>query len=302
MKISIIILSYNGISDHLKETLDAVFMQKTDYTFEILVIDSGSVDGTIEFLRENKNLRLHQIPNSEFGHSKTRQLGAELVDGDIAVFLTQDAVPMDNLWLQNLVENFSDKDVVGVCSRVLPRRDANVLKKIEVMSDLSARSERIEAQLGDNETDSDLSFGEKRRRYYFFNDVSSAIRRKFLLENPFPDVEFAEDVEFAKVALSKGKRIVFEPTSAVLHSHKYEILKTYKRNFVDAIYHREFLGVKSVPSFYRFIFNILYLIRRDIIEIDNYGVAFFEKLKAFAYSPVIHFAEQLGQYNGSNKK
>lgn len=300
--VSIFFPLLNGISDHFKETLDAVRKQKVDFLLEIIAIDSGSTDGTVEFLKKQPDIRFSQIPNSEFSHGGTRQRGAEMAKGEFVAFLVQDATPVDENWLEKLVRNFDDPEVVGVCSRVIPRKDAHILKKIEVNNDLSGRMERIEAKIENKDDFEKLTFPEKRSNYYFFNDVSSAVRRVYILKNPLPSINFAEDVEFAKKALENGKKIIFEPDAIVRHSHEYEIVKTYRRNLVDSQYHRDNLGIKNVPTLKNVFQNVAKLIRRDWHEMKKYDPSFFDKLTAILYSPLIHFAEQLGQYRGTKEK
>lgn len=299
VKISIIFLTFNGLKDHFRETYKAVLNQNTDLAYEIIAIDSGSSDGTVEFIKSTPRIRLYEIPNSQFSHSRTRQLGAQLAKGKYLVFLTQDATPTNRKWLDSLIKNFKDFEVVGVCSRIIPRLNACLLRKIEVNNDLSGRTQKIIAQIKNKEGFEALNFSEKRKNYYFFNDISSAIRRNFIMQNPFPVVEFAEDVEFAKIALNKEKKVVFEPDSIVYHSHSYEIIKTYKRNLVDSTYHKENLGIKNVPTLKSVFLNVIMLIRRDISEIGNYEATIGKKIGAIIYSPIIHFFEQWGQYRGT---
>jgi len=298
-KVSIFFPLLNGLSDHFEETLEAVRKQKVDFLFEIVAIDSGSTDGTIEFLKKQSDIRFGEIPNSEFSHGGTRQKGAEMAKGEFVVFVTQDATPKDENWLANMVRNFEDEEVVGVCCRVIPRKDAYILKKIEVNNDLSGRTERVEAKIKNKEEFEKLSFPEKRCNYYFFNDVSSSVRRNYILQNHLPPINFAEDVEFAKKALDNGKKIIFEPEAIVHHSHKYEIVKTCKRNMVDSQYHKNHLGIKNVPTMKNVFQNTKMLVKRDWQEMKKYNSNSFEKLKAILYSPLIHFAEQWGQYKGT---
>lgn len=298
-KVSIFFPLLNGVSDHFEETLEAVRNQKIDFPFEIIAIDTGSIDGTVEFLKKQSDIRFSEIPNSEFSHGGTRQKGAEMAEGKFVVFLTQDATPKDENWLTNIIRNFDDLEVVGVCCRVIPRKDAHILKKIEVNNDLSGRTERIEAQTKNKEAFEELNFPEKRCNYYFFNDVSSAVRKEYIMQNPLPSINFAEDVEFAKKALADGKKIIFEPEAVVCHSHKYEIIKTYKRNLIDSQYHKDNLGIKNVPTMKNVFQNTKMLVKRDWREMKKYKANRFEKLSAMFYSPIIHFAEQWGQYKGT---
>src|SRR3954468_12930124 len=87
---------------------------------EILVIDSGSTDGSLEIARA-AGVTLHEIPPQEFGHGRTGNLAAELATGDIIAFLTQDATPVPG-WLAALREAFAvSPDVGAVFGPHLPR-------------------------------------------------------------------------------------------------------------------------------------------------------------------------------------
>ena len=59
---------------------------------EILIVDSGSSDRTVELARA-AGARVVAIPPEDFNHGRTRNLAAELATGDVLCFLTQDATP-----------------------------------------------------------------------------------------------------------------------------------------------------------------------------------------------------------------
>ena len=104
IEVSIVIPSYNGGEDFTK-CLQMVFEQKVSFPFEVIVIDSGSTDGTLDFLK-GYPIRLKQISPKEFNHGLTRNMGMELARGRYVVLMTQDAIPADNYWLENILVNF----------------------------------------------------------------------------------------------------------------------------------------------------------------------------------------------------
>src|SRR5438105_349485 len=110
--VTVAVLTYNA-EEFLRDLLKAIETQKTQRKVEILVIDSGSSDQTLEILKDFSDVRLHQIPNSEFGHGKTRNQAVELASGEFVLFLTQDAVPAHEYWLESMVEPFEISDKVG---------------------------------------------------------------------------------------------------------------------------------------------------------------------------------------------
>ena len=103
---SVVILTYNG-EQHIDEILASLTTQRFDGTYEILVIDSGSTDSTLDLIAKYPSVRLVQIPNSEFGHGKTRNLGAHLAKGRIVAYLTHDATPASNRWLHEITAPFA---------------------------------------------------------------------------------------------------------------------------------------------------------------------------------------------------
>src|SRR5215470_3609761 len=98
---------------YLEEVLSAVRGQKIDRELEILVIDSGSTDGSLS-IAERHGARIHEIPKSEFSHGGTRNLAMKLADGDHVAFITQDATPAHERWLGALLEGFRRADDVAL--------------------------------------------------------------------------------------------------------------------------------------------------------------------------------------------
>ena len=101
---TIVIPTFNG-EEFLIEVIEAIFNQKTTKTYELLIIDSGSTDRTLEIIAKYPKIRLHQIPNKEFGHGRTRNLAVEMANSEFVVFLTQDATPSHDQWLDYLLES-----------------------------------------------------------------------------------------------------------------------------------------------------------------------------------------------------
>ena len=103
--ISVVIPVKDGGAD-LVRCLDAIGRQVVESEVEVVVVDSGSRDGSAELAR-SRGARVHEIPASEFGHGRTRNLGAELAQGEILVFTSQDAFAADETWLATLVRSLS---------------------------------------------------------------------------------------------------------------------------------------------------------------------------------------------------
>ncbi|MDX9913044.1 MAG: glycosyltransferase [Candidatus Moranbacteria bacterium] len=290
LDVSIVFLLFNGLSDHFEETLKMVRNQEIDKSVEITAIDSGSTDGTVDFVRKNNDINLYQIPNFEFGHGKTRQTGVELASGKYIIFLTQDAIPANEFWLEKLIEKIeSDEKIKAVCSRIIPRKDALAIRKYGILGEWSASENDFVIE--------DFNLGDYRN-----HDISTLYDRNFLLKNGFDDVSFGEDVLIAKKILASGNKTAFASKSVVFHSHDYEIKKTYKRNLIDGEFNKIYLNKKTVNSIIRLFGLTAKSFLRDLkLLIKDRDINFFEKIINLIYSPVIHFAEMLGQYRGNKK-
>lgn len=211
IKISIVIPVKNA-GAAFGETLSAIFGQRGIPPLEIIVIDSGSTDITLELCHQYP-VTLVQIPPSEFGHGRTRNYGASIAHGDLLVFLVQDAVPSGTDWLKNLLRPLEmNQQIAGSYSRNVPRTDAPRRQALEIERYFQPQ-QRLQSSPAD----------------HIFSNVSSAIRKKVLDEIPFPAVEFGEDQFWAKNVLAAGYLIHYEPTSIVIHSHHDGLKKAFQR-------------------------------------------------------------------------
>jgi rhamnosyltransferase len=220
--ISVLIPVKNGGAD-LVRCLEAISAQKVDDEVEIVVVDSGSGDGSADRARE-LGAEVHEIPASEFVHGATRNLAARLSHGDVLVFTTQDAVPADDQWLARLVRALNGDDIAGAYGRQLPHEDATPPEQffLDFMYGDTPRVQRLGGI-------AELSFEQT-----LFSNVNSAIPRKVWEANPFrDDVTMSEDQEWSRRMLLAGHTIVYEPEAAVRHSHAYTLRGAFRR-FYDS--------------------------------------------------------------------
>jgi rhamnosyltransferase len=229
--VSIVIPVKNG-GDIFEEALTAVFAQNTSYSFEVVCIDSGSTDDTLETIGKF-DCKLIRIPPEEFGHGKTRKLGAEESSGEFLVFLTHDATPANGSWLQSFIEAMeADPEIAGGFGKHVPYPDADIFTKRDLT--------RHFANFGEENTVFQLT-DENRTRYEaelmyrmhlcFFSDNNSCIRRSAFEAHPYRDVAFAEDQVWAKEMIELGAKKLYCPNATVYHSHSYTAAETAARAF-----------------------------------------------------------------------
>ena len=226
----------------LRKLVPAVLSQAYDGRVEIVAVDSGSVDDTVDVLLEHR-ATVVEIDPADFNHGRTRNLAAQHARGDVLVFLNKASLPAGREWLARLVAPLcDDARVAGVTSRVAPLPTADVLVQRDVLRSPSGSRERIVRRLEDVEAFRRLPEPE-RRLLVNFHTVGCAIRRSALRAHPFREIAtIGEDMAWAQDVLEAGWTIVHEPASVVLHSHAYGPLEILRLNVDDGIANRAIVG------------------------------------------------------------
>jgi rhamnosyltransferase len=242
--ISIVIPVRNGGAE-LARCLDAIATQQIDDEFEVLVIDSGSTDGTPQLARD-RGARVHEISASDFHHGATRNLGAQLARGELLVWTTHDAYPDSTDWLARLTAPLreSEPDVAGVYGRQVAHLDASPPERyfLDFLYGTGGRLQRAGAV-------EDLTM-----ETTLFSNANSAMSRQLLLDEPFAeDILIAEDQDWSRRMLLAGKSVRYVPEAAVRHSHPYTIFTAFRRFFESGVAgSRTFLaGGRSAQSVLR---------------------------------------------------
>jgi rhamnosyltransferase len=219
-ELSVLLLTKNGGRD-LERLLRALYSQKCAVPFEVIAIDSGSTDGTLDLLQRFP-VRLEHIPSETFHHARTRNFAASLASGGILIFLSQDAIPVSDTWLNTMISNFDDPKVGAAYGRQLPKPESS-MERGDALATLYGGEKIVKDPAHRN----GMGY-----RFYHFSDVNSAIRRSVWEMTRFPaDLKIFEDLGIAKRILDAGWKIVYEPEAAVFHSHHFSATQLFKRYF-----------------------------------------------------------------------
>ena len=194
--------------------LKAVFAQKTDLKFEVVVCDDASTDRTRE-VAARFPVRFFERPAGPYRPGRTLNPLVRAAKGDIVVFNNSDAVPLDERWLDELVKPLlAGSRHVFAFANQLPRADAQALVRKD-----------NERAFGDGKVQATWRF--------FFSLASSATWRQNLLEVPFDeDIQYSEDVAWAWRNSRREVdpvKIVYCPDARVEHSHNYTLKELAKR-------------------------------------------------------------------------
>ncbi len=173
------------------------------------------------------HVEVHHLDRKEFDHGGTRDRAAALLEGDLVLFMTQDAVPKDNSLVENMVQAFEDDQVAAAYARQLPNKDCRILEQYTRSFNYPEKSSVKSFK--------DLpTYGIKT---FFCSNVCAMYRRKDY--ESFGGFEkhtiFNEDMIFAGKLIQNGKKIAYVAEAQVIHSHNYGNSEQFRRNFDLAV-------------------------------------------------------------------
>lgn len=192
-------------------------------------------------LKLDNQLEVHTISKREFDHGGTRDFGISLTDTEFVLFMTQDALPVDEYLIKNLLYPFSDSAVAVSYGRQLPNEQADPLERYTRSFNYSSKS-RVKS-LADLE--------ELGIKTFFCSNVCALYRRSTYdkLGGFIKKTIFNEDMIMAGTIIKAGYKIAYQANAGVIHSHNFTGGQQFKRNFdlaVSQVQHPEvFAGIKS---------------------------------------------------------
>jgi len=225
--VSVIIPVYNG-GDDLKKLIAVLNAQTKVKKLEIIVIDSGSQDGSVEFLK-NKEVCLIEIKKEEFSHSKTRNLGAEKASGDILVFMTQDALPPDFDWIFKLIRPIFMHGAAAATCIEKAKDGCSIFTGVEN----SEYRNFFRCNTGDRIVR--LPKGKPlgvRKREALLSDVACAVKKDIFLIFLYRG-GFAEDLDLSIRLLQSGESIAILSSVQIIHSHERPGLYYFSRSYIQ---------------------------------------------------------------------
>jgi rhamnosyltransferase len=246
-RVSVVIPTRNGAAT-LPRWLDRIERQEVSGGLEIVAVDSGSTDGTLDLLSP-KVTTLLRVALDDFNHGATRNLAIARARGTLVVLTVQDALPETDGFLAALTAPFADDPAVaGTVARQLPAEGASPLARHYLSLWPAAAEATWRSRLDGGDRELAALTPHERLHRAVFDNVASCLRRSTWERHPFRPTLIAEDLAWGLEVLLSGHTIHYVPQAVVRHSHDrpaaYELART---RLVHARLHALF-GLETIPT------------------------------------------------------
>jgi glycosyltransferase involved in cell wall biosynthesis len=276
MLVSIVIRTLNEAA-YLEELLQSVKMQnKEDFEVEVVVIDSGSNDRTLNIVQDYR-CRLTSITKDQFTFGRSLNMGSDFADGDILVYISGHCIPTDVNWLKNLIKPLRD-GVAGFSYGRQIGRDTTKYSERKIFNKYFPDYSKIP------------------QNDFFCNNANSAIQRKVWKKFKFDEeLTGLEDMELAKRYCEEGGKIAYVADATVYHIHNEKWKQTRLR------YEREAIALQKImPEVQVSLLDMTRYICASIIS--DIQAAFYDRCFMKELLGIIKFriAQYFGTYRGNH--
>ena len=267
--VSIIILNWNGM-EHLEVCLKSALAQNYD-NLEVIVVDNGSTDGSIEYIRKEFQGRVKLIVNSEnVGFAKGNNIGFENSSGKYVIALNNDT-EVDSNWVRSMVEVAEDNCDVGMlASKILSffnRTEIDCVGHLIYPDGLSRGRGRGEIDQGQYDSIDEVVFPSGCAAFY---------RKEMLDEIGYFDDEFfiyVEDTDLGMRGRLAGWKCLYVPNAVIYHKYSATMGGYTPRKAFLVERNRIWFAMKNLP-FSLLLTSFYYTLARYLLQ--AYG-AFFHR-------------------------
>ena len=275
MSVSVVVRAYNE-GAHIGRLLEGLSKQ-TVVPDEILLVDSGSTDDTVEIAR-SLGCKVVTIAKTDFSFGRALNRGCEAASGDVLLIVSAHVYPVYDSYVEHMLGAFSRPDVAVAYGR----------------------------QIGDERT----KFSESRvmlrwfpseniwdQGHPFSNNANAAVLQSWWARIRYESLTGLEDLDFAKKVISEGGKVAYVADAPVVHVHE----ETWSA--VQNRYRREAIAyARIMPDAGFGLGRAIVLAASNIISDYRHAIAT-RKLRAnFLGIPRFRFAQFIGAWQGFRQR
>ncbi len=279
MNVSLVIRTKNEAGS--LEPLLEMTKKQTVQPVDIVLVDSGSTDRTVEIAR-SFGCHVIEIPPESFTFGYSLNVGLEAARGDVAVGISAHCLPENDRWIEELVRPFTDERVAGTYGQQIPFDDAGIIER-----------KGLKEAYPDGDASCDTG-GE------LFSNAHNAVRLDVWRKMDFDEVlTGAEDIEWAIRARERGYKIVYTPKSRVFHSHRETLRGVTKRFYREALALGMFdTGFSRSYGLFGAVLRWVKAVLLDYLFLFTNFVSFSFFIKWLIFIPVFRAGVYYGQLRG----
>jgi glycosyltransferase involved in cell wall biosynthesis len=228
--VSVVIPTKNG-GENFRRVLAAIANQVGFRQIEIIVVDSGSTDNTVE-LADQFGAKVIKILPEEFSHSYARNFGASYASGEYLLFTVQDALPPSDSWLYELFSVIEKNDVVAVSCAEFPCATTDLFYRAISWNHYNFleidKQDRIMRYMG---SEDHLTL----RKNGQLSDLACLISKKVFSKYKYK-TDYAEDLDLGLRLIKDGYQIAFLGSTRIIHSHNRSAYYYLKRGYTANVF------------------------------------------------------------------
>jgi rhamnosyltransferase len=237
---SLVIRAYNE-QEHLGRLLTGI-LQQTIQDVEIILVDSGSTDGTLEVAAQYP-IRVEHIASQEFTFGRSLNRGIAAASAERIVIASAHVYPVYPDWLERLLEPLTDPKVALSYGKQRGNHHSQYSERQIFTRWYPDKAPR-------------------RQVHPFCNNANAAIRRSLWQARPYDEtLSGLEDLDWANWAVSQGYQLAYVPEAEIIHIHNETPRGVYNR------YRREAIAYKHIFPHERFgAWDLLRLVATNILS------------------------------------
>ncbi|GAB3940689.1 glycosyltransferase [Spirosoma harenae] len=241
MKCSIIIRAFNE-GKHIGKLIDGIASQETSHSIEIILVDSGSTDDTVQ-IAESKGVLCVHIRPDEFSFGRALNIGCQRATGEILLFASAHVYPVYTSWIDKMLAPFADNKVALSYGRQIGNKFSK-FSEHQLFAKWFPKASNYNQSIP------------------FCNNANTAIRRTLWEQMPYDEsLTGLEDLHWAEAIQQQGYKIAYESDAVIVHVHEETPRKIYNR------YYREAIAFKRLKPHAQFtLWNFIYLSISNILS------------------------------------